>query len=77
MKKELVTGENIKAYMNHNEKMVNLLNSDEGDRLLISKITVISEQVDNMHVKAILGNLMFENDGPKGLGGSGDIAGPM
>jgi hypothetical protein len=71
MKKKLVTGENVKVYMNRNEKMVNLLNSDEGERLFFSKITAISEQVDNIHVKAIIGNLMFENDGPKGLGGSG------
>lgn len=30
-----------------------------------------------MHEKVIIENLTFENEGPKDLGGSGNIAGPM
>jgi uncharacterized OsmC-like protein len=51
--------------------------SAEGDKLFISKVTAISEQIDNLHVKATVGNFIIECDGPKDLGGSETIPGPM
>ncbi|MHA2397705.1 MAG: OsmC family protein [Promethearchaeota archaeon] len=77
MNSKLVSDETVKAYMDRYEQMVNLLDSNEGDRLFISRVTAVSEQIENMHVKATIGDLTFENDGPKDLGGSGNIAGPM
>ncbi|MBY8986576.1 MAG: OsmC family protein [Candidatus Lokiarchaeota archaeon] len=77
MRKKLVSDETLKAYKDRFEKMIKNLDTEEGDRLFISKVTAVSEQIDNMHVKASVGNYVLENDGPKDLGGSGKIPGPM
>lgn len=77
MRNTLVSDETLKAYMDRFEKMIKNRDSDEGDRLFISKVTAVSEQIDNMHVKASVGDYVIENDGPKDLGGSGNIPGPM
>jgi len=74
---KLVSNETLKAYMDRNEKMNKHQDTDEGDRLFISKVTAVSEQIDNLHVKATVGNFVIENDGPKDLGGSGSVPGPM
>ncbi|MHA1932292.1 MAG: hypothetical protein ACW96X_07105, partial [Promethearchaeota archaeon] len=77
MRYKLVSDETLKAYKVRYEKMIKNRNTDEGNRLFISKVTANSEQIDNMHVKASIGNYVLENDGPKDLGGSGDVPGPM
>ena len=77
MRNKLVSDETLKAYIARYEKMNKHRDTDEGDRLFVSKETAISEQIDNMHVKATVGNFVLENDGPKDLGGSGDVPGPM
>jgi len=77
MRNTLVSDETLKAYMDRFEKMIKNRDSDEGDRLFIPKVTAVSEQIDNMHVKASVGDYVIENDGPKDLGGSGNIPGPM
>ena len=75
MRNKLVSDETLKAYIARYEKMNKHRDTDEGDRLFVSKETAISEQIDNMHVKATVGNFVLENDGPKDLGGSGDVPG--
>jgi len=77
MRNKLVSDETLKSYQDRFEKMIKIKDPDEGDRLFISKISAISEQIDNMHVKASVGNYTIENDGPKDLGGSGAVPGPM
>jgi len=77
MRNKLVSDETLKAYMDRYEKMQKYLDTDEGDRLFVSKVTAVSEQIDNLHVKATNGNFVIENDGPKDLGGSGNVPGPM
>ena len=34
--------------------------TNEGDRLFLSKVTAVSEQIENMHVKAKIGNFEIE-----------------
>ncbi|MFX1375674.1 MAG: OsmC family protein [Promethearchaeota archaeon] len=77
MSKKLVSDETLKSYMKRLEKMHKYRNGAEGDKLFLSKVTAVSEQLDNLHVKASIGNFVIENDGPKDLGGSGTIPGPM
>ncbi|MFX1522952.1 MAG: OsmC family protein [Promethearchaeota archaeon] len=77
MKKTLVSDATKKAYINRFEKMQNYRNTPEGDEMFLSKVTALSEQIKNLHVKAKVGDLIIENDGPKDLGGSGTIPGPM
>ncbi len=77
MKNKLVSDETLEAYKDRFEMMLKHQNTTEGDGLFISKVTAVSEQVDNLHVKATVGNFIIENDGPKELGGSGTIPGPM
>lgn len=77
MRNTLVSDETSKSYQDRFEKMIKTQDPDEGDRLFISKISAISEQIDNMHVKASIGDYIIENDGPKDLGGSGAVPGPM
>jgi len=77
MRNKLVSDETLKAYKDRYEKMLKYRDTDEGDRLFVSKVTAVSEQIDNMHVKATVGNFVIENDGPTDLGGSGNVPGPM
>ena len=77
MSKKLVSDETLEAYTNRFKKMQMHENTAEGDRLFISKVTAVSEQINNLHVKTKVGNFEIENDGPKDLGGSGEIPGPM
>jgi uncharacterized OsmC-like protein len=77
MRKQLVSEESLEAYKDRFENMLKHRDTTEGDKLFISKVTAISEQIENLHVKAIVGNFIIENDGPKDLGGSGTIPGPM
>ena len=77
MRNKLVSDETLEAYKARYEKMQKQLDTDEGDRLFVSKVTAVSEQIDNIHVKASVGDYVIENDGPKDLGGSDNIPGPM
>ena len=77
MRNKLVSDETLKAYKDRYEKMHKYRGTDEGDRLFVSKVTAVSEQIDDLHVKATVGNFVIENDGPKDLGGSGNVPGPM
>jgi uncharacterized OsmC-like protein len=77
MRNKFVSDETLKAYKNRFEKMIKKRDPDEGNRLFISKVSAVSEQIDNMHVKASVGDYIIECDGPKDLGGSGDVPGPM
>lgn len=77
MSKRLVSDKTIEAYKSRFEKMQMHQDTKEGDRLFISKVTAISEQIDNLRVKTKVENFEIENDGPKDLGGSGEIPGPM
>ncbi|MFX1279800.1 MAG: OsmC family protein [Promethearchaeota archaeon] len=77
MMKNLVSDATKEAYIKRFEKMQKYQNIPEGDNLYLSKVTALSEQIENLHVKATIGDLVIENDGPKDLGGSGTIPGPM
>jgi len=77
MSNKLVSDETLKFYKERCEKMIKFRDTDEGDRLFVSKVTAVSEQIENLHVKATVGNFVVENDGPKDLGGSGNVLGPM
>jgi uncharacterized OsmC-like protein len=77
MLNKLVSDETLKAYRTRYEKMHKYRDTDEGKSLFVSKVTAVSEQIENLHVKAKVGNFIIENDGPKDLGGSGKIPGPM
>ncbi|MFW9865855.1 MAG: OsmC family protein [Candidatus Thorarchaeota archaeon] len=77
MLNKLVSDETLKAYRDRYEKLHKYRDTDEGKRLFVSKVTAVSKQIDNLHVKAEVGDFIIENDGPKDLGGSGMIPGPM
>lgn len=77
MKKTLVSDESLRAYVARYQKMQKYKNTEEGNAIFISNVIAESEQVDNMHVKAKVGNFEIESDGPKELGGSGKVPGPM
>ena len=77
MRNKLVSDETLEAYKDRYEKMIKHRDTEEGDRLFVSKLTAVSEQIDNLHVKATVGNFVIENDGPKDLGGSGTVPGPL
>lgn len=77
MMKNLVSDATKEAYINRLEKMLKYQNTPEGDDLFLSQVTAFSEQIDNLHVKATVGDLVIENDSPKDLGGSGTIPGPI
>lgn len=77
MRNNLVSDETKKVYINRFNIMQKNRNTLEGDKLFLSKVIAVSEQIDNLHVKATVGNFVIENDGPKDLGGSGTIPGPM
>ncbi len=77
MRNKLVSDKTLKAYIDRYEKLHKHRDTDEGNRLFVSKVTAVSEQIDNLHVKATVGNFVIENDGPKDLGGSGNVPGPM
>ena len=77
MKKNLVSDGILKAYIERYQKMQTNKDTAEGNALFISKIIAESEQIENMHVKAKVGNFEIESDGPKDLGGSGEVPGPL
>ncbi len=77
MRKKLVSDETLKAYKDRFEIMQKHRDTNEGDRLFLSKVTAVSEQIENMHVKAKIGNFEIENDGPKQLGGTSKVPSPM
>ncbi|MHA1466510.1 MAG: OsmC family protein [Promethearchaeota archaeon] len=77
MKKTLISDESLRAYMDRYQKMQINKNTEEGNAIFISNVIAESEQIDNMHVMAKVGNFEIESDGPKELGGSGKVPGPM
>jgi len=77
MRNKLVSDETLNAYKERYANMIKHQHTDEGDKLYVSEITAISEQINNMHVKATVGDYIIENDGPKDLGGFGNAPGPM
>ena len=77
MKKNLVSDESLRAYIDRYQKMQINKNTEEGNAIFISNVIAESEQIDNMHVMAKVGNFKIESDGPKELGGSGKVPGPM
>jgi len=77
MNKSLISDISLKAYRDRFEKMQIHKDTEEGNTLFISKVEAESEQIDNLHVIAKVGNFKIENDGPKELGGSGKVPGPL
>ncbi|MFX1370642.1 MAG: OsmC family protein [Promethearchaeota archaeon] len=77
MNKKLVSDDSLKAYEIRSKKMNKEKDTAKGDELFIVKMAAISEQINNLHVKAKVNDYEIECDGPKDLGGSGKIPGPM
>jgi len=77
MNKKLISDETYKAYKERFLKMQKHKATEKGNELFISRLVAISEQIDNLHVKAKIGDFEIENDGPKELGGSANLPGPM
>ena len=77
MRKQLIREESLEAYKDRFENMLKHHKSAEGDKLFIAKVSAVSEQIENLHVKAKIGDFVIESDGPKDLGGSGTVPGPM
>ena len=75
--KKLLTNETIDAYLNRFKNMQKYKFSEKGDELYISKMVAVSEQINNMHVRAKIGELEIDNDGPKELGGTNKGPSPM
>ncbi len=75
--KKLINKETLNAYRNRFQKMQKYKFTKEGDELFVSKLVAISEQINNMHVKARIGDLEIHNDGPKELGGTNKGPSPM
>ena len=77
MKEQLISEETLKAYQERYVEMQKHKDTKRGDELFLSTATAISEQIENMHVKAKIGDFEIENDGPQDLGGKGEIIGPV
>lgn len=77
MNNKLISDETLKAYRKRFQKMQKHKDTEIGKELFVSKLIAVSEQIDNLHVKTRIGDFEIENDGPKQLGGSGKIPGPM
>lgn len=76
MNANLISEQTLKAYENRYIEMQKHQNTDKGRELFVSTLSATSEQIENMHVKATIGDFEVENDGPPPLGGSGIIT-PM
>ena len=51
--------------------------SQSGKELFIQKVTVVSEQINNLHVRATINEFKIDNDGSEELGGSHKSPSPM
>ena len=65
--KKLLTNDIIEAYKNRFETMQKYKFSEKGDELFLNKMVSVSEQVNNLHVRAKINDLEIDNDGPKEL----------
>ena len=77
MNNKLISDETLKAYKIRFQEMEKNKDTEKGNELFVLKMVAFSEQIDNLHVKAKINNFEIENEGPKDLGGSGVIPGPM
>ena len=77
MNNKLISDETLKAYKFRFQEMKKNKDTEKGNELFVLKMVAFSEQIDNLHVKAKINNFEIENEGPKDLGGSGVIPGPM
>ncbi|TFF98549.1 MAG: OsmC family peroxiredoxin [Promethearchaeota archaeon] len=75
--KKLITDKALESYLKRFKKIKRLGYSDEGDKTFIEKYTVISEQVHNLHVKALVNGHEIECDEPKDMGGTGKAPNPL
>ncbi len=77
MNNKLISDDSLKAYKIRFKDMEKEKDTEKGKELFVIKMVAISEQINNLHVKAKINNIEIENDGPEDLGGSGEIPGPM
>lgn len=77
MNKKLISDDSLKAYEIRFKEMQKEKDTEKGNELFIVNMVAISEQINNLHVKAKINDFEIENDGPKDLGGAGEIPGPM
>jgi len=64
MNNKLTSDESLKAYKNRFQEMQKNKDTEKGNELFILKMVAISEQIDNLHVKAKINNFEIENEGP-------------
>ena len=75
--KKLLTNESIDAYMERFNTMLKYRFTEKGDELFIEKMVAESEQVNNLHVRTKIKDLVIENDEPEELGGTNIAPRPM
>jgi uncharacterized OsmC-like protein len=71
----LISAESINAYKERLKRM-NSCNRSSSETF-IDKYTAVSEQVENLHVKAKVGDFEVESDEPNNLGGFNKAPNPM
>lgn len=77
IEKKLISEQSIKRYLERFEQIKNLGYSEEGDKIFIEEIVAISEQVDNLYVKAEIDDYELYCDEPVSLGGTAQAPNPM
>ncbi|HEC93442.1 MAG TPA: OsmC family peroxiredoxin [Candidatus Atribacteria bacterium] len=75
--KSLVSEKITQAYKNRFEKMLKYKYSKKGDELFIETVVAEAEQIDDLYVKAKVGDFIIECDEPKELGGSNKAPRPI
>lgn len=75
--KKLINDKTLDLYLKRLEKIKQLGYSREGDSEFIETLTAVSEQVDNLHVKAEVNGFEIECDEPKSIGGTEKAPNPL
>lgn len=77
MDNKLISDASLKAFKIRSKLMQKEKDTKKGNELFVIKMVAISEQINNLLVKAKINDFEIENDGPKDLGGSSKIPGPL
>jgi len=75
--KNLISEQSIKRYLERFKRIKKLGYSEEGDKIFIEEMTAISEQVNNLYVKAEIDDYELYCDEPVSLGGTAHAPNPM